>query len=59
VYFFSMTTDFTKAALGAEGVGRDVKMIIGNGYCPNHAEYVLDIMRKNTYLRGLYEQRYC
>ena len=32
VYFFSMATSFTKAALGAEGVGKDVDMIIGNGY---------------------------
>lgn len=58
IYFFSMATDFTKAALGAEGVGRDVEMVIGNGYCPNHAEFVLDIIRKNTYLRTLYTKRY-
>ncbi|MBQ4167952.1 MAG: L-erythro-3,5-diaminohexanoate dehydrogenase, partial [Clostridia bacterium] len=32
VYFFSMATSFTKAALGAEGVGKDVTMIVGNGY---------------------------
>ncbi|MFZ7132448.1 MAG: zinc-binding dehydrogenase, partial [Eubacteriales bacterium] len=29
VYYFSMATSFTKAALGAEGVGKDVNMIIG------------------------------
>jgi len=27
-----MATSFTKAALGAEGVGSDVTMIVGNGY---------------------------
>ena len=32
VYFFSMSTSFTAAALGAEGVGKDVTMIVGNGY---------------------------
>ena len=32
VYFFSMATSFTRAALGAEGVGKDVTMIMGNGY---------------------------
>ena len=37
VYFFSMATSFTKAALGAEGVGKDVNMIIGNGYTKGHA----------------------
>lgn len=35
VYFFSMATSFTKAALGAEGVGKDVTMIVGNGKYPN------------------------
>ena len=35
VYFFSMATSFTKAALGAEGIGKDVTMIIGNGYTKN------------------------
>ena len=41
VYFFSMATDFVKAALGAEGVGKDVNMIIGNGYTKDHAEITL------------------
>ena len=59
IYFFSMATDFTKAALGAEGVGKDVEMIIGNGYCVGHANTTLDIMRKSRYLRRLYIERYC
>ncbi len=59
VYFFSMATSFTKAALGAEGIGKDVDMIIGNGYCQNHAQIALEIMRENKYLRQLYSKRYC
>jgi L-erythro-3,5-diaminohexanoate dehydrogenase len=59
VYFFSMATSFTKAALGAEGIGKDVDMIIGNGYCEGHAELVLEIMRESSYLRDLYVKRYC
>jgi L-erythro-3,5-diaminohexanoate dehydrogenase len=59
VYFFSMATSFTKAALGAEGIGKDVEMVIGGGYCPGHAELTLNIMRQNTYLRELYTKRYC
>lgn len=59
VYFFSMATSFTKAALGAEGIGKDVEMIIGNGYAENHAELTLNIMRESKYLRDLYTQRYC
>ena len=59
VYFFSMATSFTKAALGAEGIGKDVDMIIGNGYCEGHAELALEIMRESDYLRNLYIKRYC
>lgn len=50
VYFFSMATSFTAAALGAEGVGKDVRMLIGNGYTQGHAEIVLDIARKVQHL---------
>ena len=58
VCFFSMATSFTKAALGAEGIGKDVEMIIGNGYCAGHAELTLNIMRQSEYLRNLYTRRY-
>lgn len=58
VYFFSMATSFTKAALGAEGVGKDINMIIGNGYCKGHAEVALDIMRESEALRDLYTKLY-
>lgn len=58
VYFFSMATSFTKAALGAEGVGKDVNMIIGNGYTKNHAEIALQIMRESEGLRELYNEIY-
>jgi len=50
VYFFSMATSFTAAALGAEGVGKDIQMIIGNGYTRGHAEIVLDIARQVRHL---------
>ncbi len=55
VYFFSMATSFTKAALGAEGVGKDVDMMIGNGYGLNHADYALEIMRESKLLRDRFE----
>lgn len=58
IYFFSMATSFTKAALGAEGVGMDTTMIIGNGYAKNHAEISLNIMRESKELRELYEKLY-
>lgn len=58
VYFFSMATSFTKAALGAEGVGKDIDMIIGNGYMKGHAEITLDILRKCKIIREDYEKHY-
>lgn len=58
VYFFSMATHFGKAALGAEGVGKDVTMIVGNGYTKGHAEITLAELRENARLRRLFETRY-
>ncbi len=58
VYFFSMATSFTRAALGAEGVGKDVTMIVGNGYTKNHAEFSLQVIRESESLRRIFETRY-
>jgi L-erythro-3,5-diaminohexanoate dehydrogenase len=58
VIFFSMATSFTAAALGAEGVGKDVQMIVGNGFVPHHAELTLGLLRANHKLRALFERRY-
>ncbi len=58
VYFFSMATSFTKAALGAEGVGKDVTMIIGNGYTKNHDQVALDVLRESKVLRKIFEEKY-
>ena len=59
VYFFSMATSFTKAALGAEGIGKDVTMIVGNGYTKDHAEITLNVLRENEKLRKLFDEKYC
>lgn len=58
VYFFSMATSFTKAALGAEGIGADVDMILGNGYAHDHALISIDLLRRNATLMKLFEERY-
>lgn len=59
VYFFSMATSFTQAALGAEGVGKDVVMIVGNGYTRGHAEITFEILRECPALLKLFEEVYC
>ena len=46
VYFFNMATDFARAALGAEGVGCDAQLLIGNGYARGHAEWTLKLVRQ-------------
>lgn len=58
VYFFSMATSFTQAALGAEGIGKDATMIIGNGYTKDHAEISLEEIRESPILRKLFEEKY-
>lgn len=58
IFFFNMATNFSKAALGAESVGKPVNMLIGNGYVPGHSELTFQIMRENSGLRKLFEKIY-
>jgi L-erythro-3,5-diaminohexanoate dehydrogenase len=57
VLFFSMATSFTAAALGAEGIGRDATLRVGNGYVPGHADLALDLVRRTPALRALLARR--
>jgi len=56
--FFSMATSFTAAALGAEGLGKDATLVIGNGYARGHAELTLDLLRGEPALRALLSRRF-
>jgi len=58
VYFFSMATSFTAAALGAEGVAKDVTMIVGNGYAERHAEIALQTLRDHPAIHAYFTRRY-
>lgn len=58
VYFFSMSTSFTAAALGAEGAGKDVTMVIGNGYAKGHAATALQTLRDNRPIHEYFNRRY-
>jgi L-erythro-3,5-diaminohexanoate dehydrogenase len=57
IIYFSMATHFAAAALGAEGVAADVRMLVGNGYVPGHAAYALELIRRDAAVRGLFEGR--
>lgn len=58
IYFFSMATSFTAAALGAEGVGKDVDMLIGNGYTPGHAEITFQTLRESPQIFEIYKKKF-
>ena len=58
VYFFSMATSFTRAALGAEGIGVDVDLRIGNGFAEGHAELTLSLLRESPELSQLFTEAY-
>ena len=51
IVFFSMATSFQAAALGAEGLGRDVEMWIGNGYLEGWVEEAFRLVRSRPELR--------
>lgn len=59
VLFFSMSTNFAKAALGCEGVGKELTLLIGTGYTEGHADITFQILRENSgvrqYFNGLYK----
>lgn len=57
-YFFAMSTSFTGVALGAEGVSKDMDLMIGNGFARGHAEHSLEMMRTMPRVRALFERRY-
>jgi len=52
VLFFSMATNFSTAALTADGMGHDVTMLIGSGYTPDTGQYALDLVRRTPALRA-------
>lgn len=58
VYFYSTATSFSEAALQAEGLRKEVRMVIGSRYTKGWVNLTLDILRTNTALRQHLEQRY-
>lgn len=52
VLFFSMATSFSTAALTADGMASNVKMLVGSGYTPDVGSYALDLVRRSEPLRA-------
>ncbi len=60
VLFFSMATSFQTAALTADGIGRDIRMLVGSGFTPDVGAYSLDLLRRTPALQqafGMQEAR--
>jgi L-erythro-3,5-diaminohexanoate dehydrogenase len=51
--FFNMATNFSRATLVAEGVGLDVDLLMGNGYQPGHADFVVKMLRENPSIKDM------
>ncbi len=55
VLFYSMATSFQTAALTADGMSSNVRMLVGNGYAPDSGAYALDLARRVPALREALE----
>jgi L-erythro-3,5-diaminohexanoate dehydrogenase len=51
VLFFSMATHFSSAALAGDGLGTNVRMLIGSGFAPDRGAYALELVRGSSALR--------
>ncbi|MBI2083175.1 MAG: L-erythro-3,5-diaminohexanoate dehydrogenase [Deltaproteobacteria bacterium] len=58
VLFFNMATNFQAAVLGAEGIGHETRLIMGNGYYPGHADLALNLVREIPELKVWFERRF-
>ncbi len=58
VLFFNMATNFQAAVLGAEGIGHETRLLMGNGYYPGHADLALNLVRETPGLREWFEKRF-
>jgi len=58
VLFFNMATRFQTAVLGAEGIGHETRLVMGNGYYPGHADLALKLVRDQPELRSWFERRF-
>jgi L-erythro-3,5-diaminohexanoate dehydrogenase len=53
---YSMATSFQTAALTADGMSSDVRMIVGNGFAPDRGAWALDLVRRTPALRTALEE---
>ncbi len=56
--FFSMATQFDKAALGTDATGKDITMIIGNGIAEKQAQTMFELLNKDQRLKTYFEKHH-
>ncbi len=56
--FFNMATHFQSAVLGAEGIGHETRLVMGNGYQPGHADLALNLLREFPQVRDWFEKKF-
>jgi len=55
--FFGMATNFQAASLSAEGAGKDIELLMGNGYVENCVDDTFRLARTSPTLRRLLEDK--
>jgi L-erythro-3,5-diaminohexanoate dehydrogenase len=57
VVFFTMAASLQAAALGAEGVGADIWLLVGNGHVTKGPDYALELLHECPELGYFLEPR--
>lgn len=58
IFFFGMATSFQVAALSAEGAGKDIDMIIGNGFAEGCIDFGFEMVRRSPALRACLDRKF-
>jgi len=52
-----MATSFQKAALQAEGLAKNIELIIGNGYYPEHYRIAINCLKENNVIYDFFKHK--
>lgn len=58
VYFTNPAAHYSGAGLGAEGIGKEVNLLLYRGYIPGHVPFCLQLLRQYPALERCFRARY-
>lgn len=58
VYFTNPAAHYSGASLGAEGIGKEVNLLLYRGYIPGHVPFCLQLLRQYPALERFFHARY-